>query len=178
VLLSIINNITKVYTGKVILTTRKACIGMDLLFAALRAFVISTEEMSSMDELYQPLGRSSRIASNISLLGAVFTLMDCDNIDSLRQGLIDRSSDIVLFSPQYRENLKILQRCSKINSQNPKHRFTEAVQLFNTNSNADVRAILRFIPDFNKIIATIELKEFLPTQIIPQFIKAPAPKQD
>jgi len=73
VLLSIINNIAKVSTGKVILTTKKACIGMDLLFATLRSFVVSTEEMSLLDELYQPLGRSSRIDPTLSLLGAVFT---------------------------------------------------------------------------------------------------------
>jgi len=73
VLLSIINNIAKVSTGKVILTTKKACIGMDLLFAVLRSFIVTTEEMSFLDELYQPLGRSSRIDPTLSLLGAVFT---------------------------------------------------------------------------------------------------------
>jgi hypothetical protein len=69
--------------GKVILTTRKASIGVDMIFKNIRAFVIQTEEMFFLDELYQSLGRSSRINPNLSLLGAVFTFMNCNDIDSL-----------------------------------------------------------------------------------------------
>jgi len=41
-----------VKTGKVIFTTKKASIGIDFIFENARAFVISTEEMDSLDELY------------------------------------------------------------------------------------------------------------------------------
>jgi hypothetical protein len=80
---SILNRILQCSVGKVILTTRKASIGIDMLFDAIRAFVISTEDMSFLDELYQPFGRSSRLDPTLSLLGAVFTFMNCIDIESL-----------------------------------------------------------------------------------------------
>ena len=49
---SIKNKIINVISGKVILTTRIACVGMDFIFGVPRAFVISTEEMSFLDELH------------------------------------------------------------------------------------------------------------------------------
>jgi hypothetical protein len=58
--LSILTRILNVQAGKVIITTKKACVGIDFIFDAPRAFVISTEEMLYLDELFQPLGRSSR----------------------------------------------------------------------------------------------------------------------
>jgi hypothetical protein len=83
---------------KVVLTTRKASIGVDILFKSIRAFTVSTEEFNTMDDLLQPLGRSSRKDPTLSLLGAVFTLSRCNTIDSLRQGLLDKSSDLLLYS--------------------------------------------------------------------------------
>jgi len=94
--------------NKIILTTKKASIGIDFIFEAVRAFIISIETLNSMDELYQPLGRSSRKDPNLSLLGAVFTMLRCNDITSLKQGLVDKSSDLVLFSSQCRMNIKIL----------------------------------------------------------------------
>jgi hypothetical protein len=57
----------------------------------------------------------------------------------LKQGLIDKSSDIVFFGSKFRSNINILHACSEINSRNPKARFGEAVTAFNTNSNVDLR---------------------------------------
>lgn len=74
------------------------------------------------------MGRSSRIDPTLSLLGTVFTKMNCYDSESLKQGLIDKSSDLVLFSPQCRANLIILQACSEINVETPKDRFIEAVE--------------------------------------------------
>jgi hypothetical protein len=50
--LSILQDILACEQDKVVLTTRKASIGMDILFKAMRAFTISTEESSTMDELF------------------------------------------------------------------------------------------------------------------------------
>jgi len=85
----------------------------------------------------------------------------------LKQGLVDKSSDSILFSSQCRSNINILRACSEINSRNPKPRFAEAVVAFNNDCNADVRAILRFIPDFNKIIGE--------TQLLPVLKQLPDP---
>jgi hypothetical protein len=59
------------------LTTQKACIGIDFIFKELRAFVILTEDVNYLEELLQPIGRSSRVDKNLPLLGAILTSIDC-----------------------------------------------------------------------------------------------------
>ena len=66
-------------------------------------------------------------------------MLRCNSIASLKQGLIDKSSDSTLFSSQCRANLKMLQACSDINAQNPKQRFADAVAVFNKNNAADIQ---------------------------------------
>ena len=56
-----------------ILTTQRACIGIDFIFKVTRAFVIVTEEIKYLEELLQPLGRSSRVNHSLPLLGTILT---------------------------------------------------------------------------------------------------------
>lgn len=49
--LSILQDIVAIEKGKIVFTTRKASIGMDILFKSMRAYTISTEESNTMDEL-------------------------------------------------------------------------------------------------------------------------------
>ena len=50
-LLDIINGSKNVSNGQVIVTTQKACIGIDFIFKVHRAFVILTEDASYLEEL-------------------------------------------------------------------------------------------------------------------------------
>ena len=50
-LLDIINGSKNVSNGQVILTTQKACVGIDFIFKVVRAFVILTEDAGYMEEL-------------------------------------------------------------------------------------------------------------------------------
>jgi hypothetical protein len=86
-LLDIINGSKHILKEQIILTTQKACIGIDFIFKVLRAFVILTEDANYLEELLQPLGRSSRIDKNLPLLGGIITSFDCQNIESLEKSL-------------------------------------------------------------------------------------------
>jgi hypothetical protein len=95
----------------VILTTQRACIGIDFIFKVARAFVIITEEMTYLEELLQPLGRSSRVDQCLPLLGTILTQGDCHDIKSLEQSLKDRSVDFELFGKKIKDNFGILTAC-------------------------------------------------------------------
>ena len=82
-LLDIISGSKDVSNEQVILTTQKACIGIDFIFKVLRAFVILTEDVNYLEEILQPIGRSSRVDKNLPLLGAILTSIDCQSIESL-----------------------------------------------------------------------------------------------
>lgn len=76
-LLDIIKSNKNISNDHVVLTTQKACVGIDFIFKVLRAFVVLTEDASYLEELLQPLGRSSRINKDLPLLGAILTSIDC-----------------------------------------------------------------------------------------------------
>jgi hypothetical protein len=70
-----------------------------------------TEDVNYLEELLQPIGRSSRVDKNLPLLGAILTSIDCQSIESLEKSLKDKAVEIKLFGKIARYNMAMLNAC-------------------------------------------------------------------